>query len=687
MKNIINKLMTFFLSFMLFNLQIHSVNGEMSFSMSKSVQAAENVVTSSNAQGQEGYLQLDGSDSGGLMGKIASPAVALLVYMASAFVIYKLIMACKPVTTDVIGAAIAAGIYIIGEVQAIMTGEQKLKAKTIEYKTYAEDETIDSEQYEVLVKEKQALKQIKSATEKRMKMQNAAALAFGVSAGLAVFKEAKSKSLAFICAENSKVVAVSCQAASCAVVTAETIAKESQESLPNFSSVQVTALKTLEAKITSESLLCVADAGKKVVDAAACVPAAGAASTSCSTYVLNEQMDEIACVPLSVVDNEKSKVQKWYASLFDKLLISKANAKAGKLLGTVAGLVGGYLLVESKKIDMLISTPKKRAILWGGLGVFGKLVANNSKKTVSKIEDNIKIIDEILNKMDATMAKGIDVSSEAVAGSTISGVNAVNSYPTGPLGSTVDCLNGSSSGGCNNLPKPKIIPELEKNFPSLPNGLNGAFSDMLGFAGEVQGKGSISPRAASKIESLNSRASAINGALKRGQDNLNKVRKKLGLKKLNLAKESADAFANRVKSADQYFKKKGQNPNSMLAKFGGAGSFGGRSSRDGSDASRAADMLSGDLKGGDGLNDSGSGEGLSGASAPGQGEFNFDFDQDAIDSEVAQRNAEFDKMAQQASEIDSDQDSIIEDSSVSIFKVISTRYLKSGYKKLLEEIK
>lgn len=688
MKKLIKSMMTFFLSFMLLNLQVHSLDGSIVIELGQRAQA-QNVVTDQNSQGQTGYLQLEGDDSSGMMSKLTSPGVALLVYMASAFVIYKLIMACKPVTYDVIGAAIAAGIYIMGEVMSITTGEQKLKAKTLEYKTYSEDEVVSSEQYEVLVKEKTALMEIKQAAEKRQKMQNAAALAFGVSAGIAVGIDMKSKSLALICQSDSVV-------ASCPEVTTQVNGKEVKKSLWRPSSQQMATLLASDIGIDKFSNICVARNKALMPASTTLVAAAVKANASCKVYTLFDKTVNTGCVPLSLADTNspKANIQKWYANLFEMTLGRNAKAGGGmKMLGAIAGALGGYLLVESKKIDFLIATPSKRAILWGGLAVFGKMVAGKTGETISKVDRNIAMIDQILDKMNATMEKGIDVSVGSVASNVTGTGSNVTTFPSGPLGAVTDCLNGSSGSGCNSLPNPKVIPDLESKFPSIPQGLKSSFNDMLGFANGVQGRSSISPKAASKIDSLNGRQNAINKSLLRGQKRLDKVRKKLGKDNFKLGEKAKSNFLDRVKKANNYFKKKGMNPNSMLSKIGGlasgfASSGAGRDSGL-SDAQKAAGLLGDDLEGGKGLGDTLGGKGLDGTNVgTGNGEFNFEFDEDALEAEVAAKNAAFADMAAEASKIKgNEEDSIIDDPTVSIWKVLSTRYLKSGYKKLLEEVK
>lgn len=691
-KKLIKSMMTFFLTFMLLNLQVHSLDGSIVIELGQRVQA-QNVVTDQNSQGQTGYLQLEGDDSSGILSKLTSPGVALLVYMASAFVIYKLIMACKPVTYDVIGAAIAAGIYIMGEVMSITTGEQKLKAKTLEYKTYSEDEVVSSEQYEVLVQEKTALMEIKQAAEKRQKMQNAAALAFGVSAGIALFTEVKDTSLMMACTSASGASAICGATCSKPIVLASKKDQIRRASLAP-SQAEKSPLMTLNLGIEKFVSSCTAEASAaSITSAGACVGLAGATAANCSMYVINTELSEIGCFPLSVVNNDNQLNNKWYSTILNGVFMTEAIASGQKILSIVGGAIGGYLLVESKKIDTLITSPSKRAILWGGLAVFGKMVAGKTGETITKVDRNIAMIDQILDKMNATMEKGIDVSVGSVASNVTGTGSNVTTFPSGPVGAVTDCLNGSSGSGCNSLPNPKVIPDLESKFPSIPQGLKSSFNDMLGFANGVQGRSSISPKAASKIDSLNGRQNAINKSLLRGQKRLDKVRKKLGKDNFKLGDKAKSNFLDRVKKASDYFKKKGMNPNSMLSKIGGsasgfASSGAGRDSGL-SDAQKAAGLLGEDLEGGKGLSDTLGGKGLDkGNAGTGNGEFNFEFDEDALEAEVAAKNAAFADMAAEASKIEgSEEDSIIEDSSVSIWKVLSTRYLKSGYKKLLEEVK
>ena len=71
---------------------------------------------------------------------------------------------------------------------------------------------------------------------------------------------------------------------------------------------------------------------------------------------------------------------------------------------------------------------------------------------------------------------------------------------------------------------------------------------------------------------------------------------------------------------------------------------------------------------------------------PKKNDFKFDFN---VDDEVAMKEAEFaknEKAAAEAGDENEDKGDIIEDKSVSIFKVISIRYMKSGFNRLLDEL-
>lgn len=216
----------------------------------------------------------------------------------------------------------------------------------------------------------------------------------------------------------------------------------------------------------------------------------------------------------------------------------------------------------------------------------------------------------------------------------------------------------------------------------------------MGALGGAQGKTSLSPRTGAKINSLLNHQKAAGRFLKRSGKKLDELRKKAGMKPANIESSSKKMAADMVKGTSKHYKNKGINPNSKLASFGSRGGSlfnsgaAGNRGNEMSDAQKAAGLLDEDLNGGKGFNDSLGGKGLGETGAGGNGEFNFEFDQEAIDAEVAAKNAAFADMAAQAAKIEgSEESSIIEDPTVSIWKVLSTRYLKSGYKKLLEEVK
>lgn len=677
--NLFRKIIVVLTCTMLCHLQINLSNNSISFGLSH-VYAAETVVTNTTDKGEEGYIQLDGK-AGGLGSAITSPAVSILVYMASAFIIYKMIVACKPVSYDVYAAAAGAGIYIMGEVMNISSSKEKLKEKKLEYKTYSDDAVVDNEQYEALIKEKQMMEKVKSSAGKRAKMQMASAVAFGVAAGLAMFEDVKSKTLASICTAMGSGVAAACASPSCGVASKMVSGKEIQESVIMMSKAQLTKLKAKEAGVEGLLTACAAESSKtSALDGGACIKAASDAGVTCNKYLLNEQLTEIACLPLSLAKaNHKSEnhIESWFTGLM-KSMVPSAKAVGGSILGGIAGVLSGYLAVQSKWADMFITTPTKRAWLWGGLAAYGMIVYKNTKEQESSAGQNIVQIDALLKRMDNTMAKGISVSNSG-PGTSVTGTSTF-SVAGASFDEPMACIAGKSSdGACKKLPPVKTNPQMTANYGNMPKGLAPAFGDLLSFAKATEGKSGISKGAAQKLDRLSNRLNAVNSTLRSEQKKLDAARKKLGMKPARIGDNGKKMFNNMVKRAKKHFDKKEQNPNSLLARLGASAPRPSKSS--GSDAKAAEKNLVKDI----GLTESDG----SGALASGDDSDipSFDFDMNALENEVAKRNTEFDEMAKKAEYVEEQEESIIQDRSVSIFKVLSVRYLKSGYKKLLEEVK
>lgn len=667
--------------FMLTHLQISlSYDSGLELGL-KSASAAKTVVKKADQSGEEGFIKLDG-ESGGLSGLVSNPAVAMLVYMASAFIIYKLIVSCTNPTYDVYAAAAAAGIYIIGEVMNISSSKNKLKEKSLEYKTYNDDDKIDDEQYTALTKERQMMEEIRDSAGKRAKMQMASSIAFGVAAGLAFFEDTKSKTLAMVCSTSASTASVC--ATACTPIAPITANKEAKEALPGPSAGDLTIFKTLEASIGTTIVSCIAsaaaaDAASFGTSGGACSAFAATAEGACSTYVMNEQLNEVACVPLSVASNNhqpRNELESWYMALV-KGIVPPAAASGG-LLGGLAGGLAGYLMVQAKWTDMLVSTPTKRGWLWAGLAAYGMVVYKNTKDTQSKAEANLNELNKLINRMDNTMNKGVSVSS---TGSTTGTTTSKNFSIEGTkFEETIPCMNGSKDGKCAKLPPVKSNRELNANYGAMPQGLIPAFKDVMGFAQSQQGQTSTSAGADAAVEKINSNMGAVNDALRTEQRKLDLARKKLGLPNNKAGIAGKKMLSNMVSNASKFLKKRGQNPHALLASLGASAP----NSSVGDNLNRTKE-LGKQLTGMD-LAKSG-GEGLSEAQKAGSDIPDFSFDMNEIDSEVAKRNSEFDKMAKKSEQLEQSGDSVIKDRSVSLFKVISVRYLKSGFKKLLEEIK
>ncbi|EQC47420.1 hypothetical protein [Bacteriovorax sp. Seq25_V] len=674
-------------SIMLLNMSfVYNVEG-LKFSFSNSAYAQE----STNTKGSTGTINM--SDGGGNF--LTDSSTALLVFIATAIVIYKLTTSCSGGTPwDLYGAALGAGIFIVGELMAIMQSKEELSNKAIEYKTRGEDGQIDDEQYAALLKEKEMMDSISESAEKRSKMQNAAAVVFAGSAALAFFAEVQNQTLTASCTA----------AASSSLTCAPTIIplntkQEVVKNVPQPSVTKYGEIKVISAGIAAGGKSCVAEAEVALATAEAATPVSAAvvaaayaeltkalgAETACSMKVAWGENNDVACVlstnPL-FGSNDKNMpgegdVKSFYASVIDMIIPKAEAAGMGDLLKGIAGAIAGYYIGQSTMINSLITTPNHRAILWGSLAAYGYMVASNTKDTAKTAKENAEKINKILKKMDRSRAS-VQMNTKLAGASAANLGRQINiGRKAQELGTTFPCSNGSSKDSNGNVvcnPAPFTTNSSFSGSGGFPSAVAPLMQAAGRFVGSTQGGSSVSDGSMANIDTINGQQSAINGLLDKAKKNLNKTLLSSGKKPVDFNKQQNQVMkglANAVKSG---LNKSGTTGPSLLARMG-YGPQSESANKKETDVAEAAKEITASV-------DKNSGKGLE-AKKPG---FDFDFSAGNTDAIVAAKNEEFDANAAAANADAEIKDDIIQDKSVSIFKVISIRYKKSGFKRLLDEL-
>lgn len=670
LNNLWRKLLTCFLSFMLFsfNLTIDYQTKKLNISTSSAyAQTTKTVVDNgSTTKGKSGTVEIEGSEGSFLF----DSGAALLVFIAAAMVIYKLITTCAPIGYDIYGAALGAGIFLMGELMSIFTTKNELKAKTLEYKTRGEDGKIDDEQYQALLKEKEMMEHISKEADKRSKFQSAAAVVFGASAVTALFMEAKTLALSESC---TGAIALS---QFCSPILTPIKAEEEAKRQTIFESIQKsTFLQSSHQSLMGGLSSCVSAAAAAAASSAGTGSAelalAENAQVICASEVTYKSSTESACVlstnPLfGETQNQSS--PNLYTSLLEAFIPKAHAAGMTSLITGIAGAVAGYYIGQSKYINSLITTPNHRAILWGALSAYGFMVSANTKKTSEAAKENAAKIDKILGLMDRSRTKTSLTSNVASAGRI--GVGQLNLGTSNEFGTTLPCSNGGTTDAKGQLVCKAAPFSTNSNFSGggdLPTGLAPIFSAAGNLINDSQGSSSASDAASSAIDTINGYQNAVAKGLEKAQLRLNNVLSKTGKKPIDFKKEQAKLFSSMQNKVKNDLAKNGLTPSIALGKLG----LGTASDTQANKEEKAAAQDQIAPVGGKGI-------------SPTNKDLGFEFNLTPEET-LAAHNAELKANADAAAETGEIKDDIIKDKSENLFKIISIRY-KKAYDRLLDEL-
>ena len=109
-------------------------------------------------------------------------------------------------------------------------------------------------------------------------------------------------------------------------------------------------------------------------------------------------------------------------NFFEKILnFAFPSAQAGTMGllmvggGVALGVLVGMCKSLSKTIDDFLFAPKKRGIIWGVLAGLSFMASSSSTKTMKKIEDNLKKIDEILKGVKDSTSNGVTIGNSSAS--------------------------------------------------------------------------------------------------------------------------------------------------------------------------------------------------------------------------------------------------------------------------------
>ena len=572
--------------------------------------------------------------------------------------------------------------------------------------TKTNDGKNDQAQIESLQKLKKSYEDAKKSAGIRKMLQLASAVAFGLAAVLALYQMVteKTKKLACetaiktsqaalsACVANPALTATdgpgctTCQTQISALATSINIS-DAKNAAPGDSAPKLTeAEAALSKDTTSAAAPCpgvTAQAQKSKVSSACQsflstrygYEAGGpigmfSTATNYSTW-LDKMLFANATISNKNMSSEAAIGDKNLIQKMINVLIPSAEASGYMgLLGLGVGAAAALMTAKSaigKTIDKFIFNPALRAVLWGVLGAAAFAASKATQKEIDKLSEYIKKIDQILKDM-ATLQDGVKANNVTEQKLTDVAYNAAiqkqsdQQISTDPKLST-DCI--ANPGGTNCAPVSDQVKTMP-GFTDLPDSLKTVTTQTAKLGDSLSGKTAISGTTLGAASTLAAKANAI------GKLNKSLINKLNGLKQnTDFDKKGQELWGQLKAQTSRALASNHMTPNGFLSSVGITPPPG-----EGSGSGSLSDInkkYSGSASGAGG----GGGQAL-GSSAKDKA-LDLDFKETAAEAAKAGEAGKEEKFDIGTNDINTN-------SNESIFQVISNRYIKSGYPKLLELI-
>lgn len=641
-----------------------------------------------------------------------SDMLASITMLAGGVITARMLKVYKPPTPDVLIAAAGGAAYIAGELITNIKFKGKIDEMTIEVEKKNNQE-INEEQVKRLQDLKTSYEEAKKTTGYKKMLQLGSATAFGAAGVYAAYTAISEHGTVAACraamstshATLSACVAAGTAAGATGAAAAEATACKSCQALlvpyagtynsytlsraiPKFSFTSDKEAEAYEATLLATGARCESIPGTATTSVATEMEA-------CRTSVLAMKKNETNAMSpadklnpatsnfiskylnIPVVTNVADPlIEKKITGLADyiekgiELLFPKAQASWLPLLGFSASAVATFTLITATtfpQIDLLMFVPRNRAIAWGLFAAMALLSAKASDNVMKKLDANIAKIDAILADLNK-MSAGVKAQNLTQQGIKIATVNPVGntgvSFSTDSVAKT-DCMTGNNSTNC-----PALANQLTSmpGFANLPDSFKDIATQSVGLGDSLSGANGISGSTLSSAESLGNKQNAIAKLLNSRQAILDKLNPKTTMQKeqdkleKSLAAKVKKALETKGMNATGFMASIGATPiDSSLAKKDLEPTSGNKLSastnavniQDGAGSDKEAQSLKLDFK------EQTPGDGLSMGEVTSSGGAAKEYD-----IKSPEINGEF---------------------GPSLFELISGRYIKSGYPKLLEE--
>lgn len=440
---------------------------------------------------------------------------------------------------------------------------------------------------------------------------------------------------------------------------------------------QITTLMTLkksyeDAKSVIES--------KLKMQKVALIGYAAAAVVALAAYVKFWDVKDLVsnCTLVASNSNELIKGMESGKLLLVATLLSKFLAKDAHAASTPFWFLGGAGLTLFKATSLtqfqffrtMMTTPWQRAALYGSFGLLMTMAISAGEKIVKNIDGNIEKIDGMINRLKFLSKGGLANKMQEKEYQLYKKKLANQTYEISknPNETTI-CASSGTVGACSSTEtKLASMPD----FTSLPGGMQTLGTSLARVADSVGGKSSISGATLSSIDTLAGKSAALRKSLKNKEREIIAKNKKLNAMNLEAGSKNLAKKLNAITR-----KKIAESGMTPMAANNAIGGYSSMMSGDGkavadSDSKKGVDKTAGVVS--------------TEAKADKTGDLDFNFNEEpAAGGEEAVAGLAGAAGSESIDEFETGALDVNSDSTKNIFDIISGRYFKSGFPRLLEE--
>ena len=635
-------------------------------------------------------------------------ALHVITMLAIGVIGMKLLM-YKKWTLDMTIVAAACAAYVVAEILNIMNLKNQIEDMSVQV-IKRSDGKIDQTQIETLQKLKESYEAAKGSIKTRKLLQLAAAAAFIGAAAVAAFQRLSEEGKFANCEAGITTalteVGTACttpatapECASCTtdlnLLNAEILKYKAEREKTSASMILALAIKpTFTTTMTNTSKPCVGTITSGIK--------AQFVTPACASYLGETEFNAAFGDPDAIkVNNIKLPLnvermlfggqskkyfsyeqttapsegfRKYFQNTID-LIFPKAEAGMMAMLGLGAGAAAAFLTTKmaiGKTIDTWMFTPGARIIAWGILAGAAFLGAKASQDEMDKIDAHIADIDKILKDLN-NLQNGIKSNNVNEQQIKLAALQA-NQQAALKLNSNAavktDCLTSSGSNNCTPLASQmKAMP----GFADLPDSFKTVATQAASLGDGLSGTNSLSGSALTAAGALANNKNSIGRLAASVKSKLNDMLAKNGSPKIDYDKEESKLLGQMKIQTAKALSGSGMSAGSFLASTGVSAIDNAKVAIAKIPSGKKSVNLGGDVP----------------KAAEAKKEKDLDFNFKETQAEGAARG-EAGAAAAAAKEKDLKYDigenDINTNSGDSIFQVISNRYIKSGYPRLLEEI-